>query len=134
MHLFTTIISLLLQWNLCRMLSVCYPSFLNGKCFITVQSKFWSQLLVAPSVGRRRKNPEYIRRRVGVFGIICYLTLFPLSFYLCIVEGYFAMGLQPGWKGLDKPNLLYCILWLGVILIGAIDLMIGEWRANHRKH
>lgn len=110
----------------CRLCSACYRRFLNDRVNIFIHNKIIARLFIYQIWWVDKESDMH--KRMGVWGIIGWLTLFPCSIYLWIKNGHFYFS--------DEGSFWYSCLCGGLLMLVAADtvvaLLFGQW--SKRKH
>ena len=117
----------------CRIYSLC-GRFLNDRINITIHNKIIAKLFICHHWTLHRLGPDKeaeLCKKMGLWGIISWLTLFPATIYLWIKNGHFNFFL------VDELPFWYVFLFSCLLILVAADVTVAilfdQWRKRKRK-
>lgn len=107
-------------FQFCRIASVCYLTVLNSKFYITIPNKKVACFFIFCPV-RVDKNSN-IRNRMGILGVMSWVTLLPSAMYLWVKDGCFSfLGMNP------SVPFWFQVLFVSLFVLVLIDGVMGEF-------
>ncbi len=107
----------------CRNSSTCSYSYINRKFHITLHHKLLEHILLPNSLHSSKERYIQAQHKMGVIGIIAYVTLVPAAIYIWIKDGrFFFLDIHIG-------PIWYHLLFWSQLIVYLLDYWIDYFFA-----